>query len=238
MPAAPLLDPDVVDLWTVDLNGDAAALARAEAVLEETERARAQRIVRPHGRERFTIARAALRTILGGYLRVPAAQVGLEREPSGKPSLTEPAGLAFSLSHSHALAAIAVAARPQVGIDIEQLVRRPVPEAVWRRVLDARELACVLSVSPRQRDEAFLRHWTAKEAYVKAVGVGLAGLRGVSIIEALGTPSIASGAWSVQRFDPRPGVIGAVVVAGGPWLARQRCLSSGEPASQQGVEHE
>ena len=61
---------------------------------------------------------------------------------------------------------------------------------------------------------------------MKALGTGLAaGLRGVGVCDATATPTI-TGAWSVQRFDPRPGAVGAVAVAGGPWTARRRDLAS------------
>jgi 4'-phosphopantetheinyl transferase len=222
---------DVVDLWTIDLVGDAPTLARAGATLHERERARAERIARPLARDRFILARAALRTILGGYLGVGAADVPLREEPAGKPHLPSPEGPAFSLSHTGDLAAVAVASRARVGIDVERLARPPVAPAVLRRVLDEHELALVLAVPEAQRDEAFLRHWTAKEAYVKALGTGLAtGLRAVGIRDALTAPALAHGvavgeAWSLRRFDPGPGFVGTVAVAGGTWTARRRNLT-------------
>ncbi len=228
-------DTDVVDLWTIDLLDEGPALTRAMATLDALERARAQRIVHAPPRHRFVLARAALRAILGGYLQVAAAEVPLGQEPGGKPRLHPPAGLAFSLSHSLDLAVIAVAARARVGVDVEMLARPSVPPGVLRRVLDERELALVLDAPPAMRHEAFLRHWTAKEAYIKALGTGLAppagrgpaGLRGVAIRDALTTPTLAESVaprerFSLQRFDPRPGAVGAVAVAGGSWTARRR----------------
>ena len=229
-------DPDVVDLWSVDLDADAPALVnRALDTLDDAERSRAERIVRPLARDRFILARAALRTILGDYLQVAPARVPLGIGPAGKPhlvpsaSLRAPAaGLAFSLSHTRGLVVIAVTTRARVGVDVEMRARR-IPPGVMRRVLDEQELALVLAAPPEQRDEAFLRHWTVKEAYVKALGTGIAaGLRRVGVRDALTAPVLAAGpapdggrrpAWSVQRFDPCAGVIGAVVVAGAPWTA-------------------
>jgi len=194
--------PDVVDLWTIDLAGEIAA--------------------------RRAAARAALRTILGGYLGLEAAQVPLRTTALGKPELSPAThGPAFSLSHTGHLAVVAVAARPALGVDIE-LAERRVSLSVMKRALDEQELASVLGTPDAGRDEAFLRHWTAKEAYVKALGIGLAaGMRRVVVADALTAPRIvpadgAIDAWSAQRFDPRPGVVGAVVVAGGPWTARPR----------------
>ncbi len=231
-------DPDGVDLWSVGLGGDAPALARrALATLDDAERSRAERILRPLARDRFILARTALRTVLGGYLQVEPARVPLGAEPAGKPLLVAPAGLAFSLSHTGGVVVIAVTARARVGVDVERRGRRT-PPGVMRRVLDEQELALVLAAPAERRDEAFLRHWTVKEAYVKALGTGIAaGLRRVGVRDALTTPAPAVGAaadagdWSVQRFDPCPGVVGAVVVAGGPWTARRRDLASVATAS-------
>lgn len=217
--------PDVVDLWTADLDGAPAALARARATLDAAERARAGAILSPPARDRFVFARAALRTVLGAYLQVAAAQVPLELSRAGRPLLAGTRGLAFSLSHTGRLAVIAVTARPAIGVDIERCGRR-ISSGLMRRVLDEHELALVLATPAGRREEAFLRHWTVKEAYVKALGSGLSsGLRAVGVRDAATTPILAGapGArWSVQRCDPRPGIVGAVVAAGGAWTARPR----------------
>jgi 4'-phosphopantetheinyl transferase len=181
------MDPDVVDLWTLDA-GHADPL----------------------------------RDVLAGYLGLPPDEVPLTRTPAGKPALTIP-GPTFSLSHTGGLVVVAVTARPAVGVDVERAGRRT-SERVMRRALTDEELHSVAALPPTERAEAFLRHWTVKEAYLKAVGTGLsAGLRTVSVDGALTAPRIAAdGEWSVQRFDPRPGYLGAVVAAGPPWTPRTR----------------
>jgi 4'-phosphopantetheinyl transferase len=63
-----------------------------------------------------------------------------------------------------------VASSEPVGIDLESL--RPVSPALYARLAGQGEWAL-----GRRMDEAlFLRFWTAKEAVLKAVGKGLAGL--------------------------------------------------------------
>ena len=50
----------------------------------------------------------------------------------------------------------------------------------WARIVESYftpdELARFMALDPSQRDEAFMRGWTRKEAILKAKGVGLAGL--------------------------------------------------------------
>jgi 4'-phosphopantetheinyl transferase len=199
-------------------------------VLSEGERARFARVIRPRQRERLIVARAALRAALASYLRTAPVEVHIERGPGGKPRLSGDSGLAFNMSHSGALAVIAVTRRAAVGVDVE-LLGRALRPGVIRRALAPAELEVVQAVAEEHRGEAFLRHWTAKEAYGKALGAGLAvGMARVVIGQALTEPVLADptlvgargGDWSLQRFDPAPGAVGAVVAGGGPWRARVR----------------
>jgi 4'-phosphopantetheinyl transferase len=181
------MDPDAVDLWTLDPTPE-----------------------------------DPLRTVLATYLNVEPEAVPLTRTPTGKPQLASMRGPAFSLAHTGDLAVVAVTARPAVGVDIELAGRRAAERTIRRALTDDERRAIDALDSPDARAEAFLRHWTVKEAYVKALGTGLStGLNTVAVADALTAPRlvVADGAdrWSVQRFDPRPGVIGAVVVAGAPW---------------------
>jgi len=216
---------DEIDVWVVPLPiDDPTTEGAAIGILSVHEQRRAQRLTAPAARARFVHGRAALRQIAGAYLRVPPRRVDLVEDPNGKPRLrADPARLELSLSHTRDLAAIAVATRP-VGIDIEALDRK-VDVATMRRALLDDEFELVLAQPPDQRAEAFLRHWTVKEAYVKALGTGLAllGLRSIAVANALDAPSLpGAGAWSAQRLDPADGFVGAVVAANGPWVARRR----------------
>lgn len=83
----------------------------------------------------------------------------------GKPELSGGAGVHFNLSHAGDYAA-AVFDEGEVGIDVEQV--RRVNVNVMRRQFTAEENAYLLS-----EPDAFLRLWTRKESYCKAVGEGL-----------------------------------------------------------------
>lgn len=207
---------DEVDLWTVALTAGADDLARARELLSDAERERLTRVIRPLAQERMVLSRAALRTILAGYLQIDPRRVALTGSASAKPRLEPDPGLCFSLSHSGEVAVVAVTTRAAVGVDIEALGRH-VGLGVLRRALTAPELARVLSRPESERDESFLRLWTAREAYLKAIGIGLAGADAAK----RNAEPPATG-WSLQRFDPGPGTVGTVAVAGGPWIARGR----------------
>ena len=93
---------------------------------------------------------------------VPASQQVFVQNPWGKPLLQNREDLHFSLSHSGHWAVCALSDAP-VGVDVEQ---PRCTEAVARRFFRSDELTAL--------DPVFLtRLWTAKEAFVKALGRGL-----------------------------------------------------------------
>lgn len=91
----------------------------------------------------------------------------LEKAENGAPIPMD--GIYWSLSHKSTYVAAVVSHRP-VGIDIERI--RPVAEGVQRRTAAPAEW----ELSPNRDLGLFYRYWTAKEAVLKAVGIGLAGL--------------------------------------------------------------
>ena len=69
---------------------------------------------------------------------------------------------------------MAVGRVAHIGIDVEALDKR-VPMPVARRYFSEREVAALHALAPEDQPRRFLRLWTLKEAYLKAVGEGLAG---------------------------------------------------------------
>ncbi|OYW67510.1 MAG: hypothetical protein B7Z40_06850 [Bosea sp. 12-68-7] len=121
--------------------------------------------------------RSALRRGMGA--RILARQLGLPREAiaighdgRGRPLVAHPrgSGLHLSLATRGGVVAVALARRP-VGVDVEA-VDGSAPPPIG--VLHPDELAWLLAQPPESRALAFARLWSAKEAYVKALGTGFA----------------------------------------------------------------
>ena len=146
-------------------------------VLTEAERMRSARLARIADRINFTVTRAELRRILARELDVEPRATLLVEPLSGKPRLCASHGrpdIDFSVSHTDGMSVIALARRGRVGVDIERC--RAVPEKLKIAMeVFGGDVARSISAFPEaKRDEAFLRLWTAGEAYVKAIGTGLA----------------------------------------------------------------
>lgn len=164
---------DEVHVWRVftDRQTD---LSVARRILSAEERAKADRFRFERDRRRCVLRRAALRRILAGYLGARPDQVEFSYGRQGKPLLAAAfsrLGYHFNLSFSGELALCAVARWP-LGIDVEQ--ERLVENAglVAKHFFTAGEIA--VQTAAANPNLVFLRHWTRKEALIKATGSGLA----------------------------------------------------------------
>lgn len=203
-----------VSIWQWDL--DDPALADA-AALSLAERARAGRFVVPQAGQRFTTGRAALRQTLASLCGVPAADLVIRTGPNGKPFL--PDGPHFNLGHSGAVALFAVADFP-VGIDVEAV--RPLEPGLADLVFTQSERAYLASLSRLERQAAFFRGWTRKEAVIKANGGSIADLRAIDIL-----PEVRLPGWQVIDLAVSAGYAAAVGAPCRGWAVRWQDPGSG-----------
>lgn len=204
-----------VDVWVAPLAVPEPQHARLLACLSEAERQRTARYRFADGARRFALGRAWLRHVLGAELGLPPAAVDLPDGP-GKPRLGTSNGPCFSLARSADLAVVAVAPF-EVGVDIEHLDQAV--DGAAALACAGGEAADLHRLPAGKRTEAFLRLWTAKEAYLKGTGAGLA-VAPASVEVGVGTgPVTRVGApggarWWVRELRPRAGFVGAVSAEG------------------------
>ncbi len=193
---------DGVHAWLCDVDEVRAGLFSQsydkfwEERLSADELARAARFKSPHDRARFVSSRVILRSLLARWLDVEPNELGFDRDALGKPRLISPAAeipLHFSCSHSRGLFLVAVGPS-ELGVDVE-LVRNDFDVlAVADANFLASEAAQLRSLAGRARTIAFHRLWTAKEAFGKALGCGVApALKNVEFaLDFNGVPKLAS----------------------------------------------
>jgi 4'-phosphopantetheinyl transferase len=173
-----------VDVWYVrpEEPFGAAIIADAPRILSAAERERARRFAFDRDRDTYTAAHAMLRLALSRRARecraiIAPARWRFRTDANGRPEVCGPEarlGLRFSLSHTTGLAVCAVAIGEPVGIDAEAVDRR-VPLLLADHCLAPAERAALAALPASARPARFLEYWTLKEAFLKAVGVGLAG---------------------------------------------------------------
>jgi 4'-phosphopantetheinyl transferase len=158
-------------LWRVDL--DVMPAGDAAASLSNDEWERAHRFVFARDRNRFIAAHAALRSTLSAETGIPGAYLDFSFGPFGKPALVDPPDIRFNLSHSKSVGMIAIGTGAELGVDVELLRHMPDAEALADAHFTAHERRALAAAAPHERDLAFLRGWTRKEACLKATGMGL-----------------------------------------------------------------
>ncbi|MFG1877466.1 4'-phosphopantetheinyl transferase family protein [Sphaerisporangium sp. NPDC049003] len=190
-------------------------------MLSDAERERASQLASPTDKHRFTIAHAALRAILGRLCGVRASRLTILTEAGGRPYLALPDGrppLDFNLSHSGEWALVAVTPGSRVGVDIELI--RPDLDCLEmaKRMYQPAEVDRLHHTDPAARHTEYFALWSAKEAYVKAIGIGLAGLRDVLVNREADAPhgtvlsrTHPGALWPVRWLDAAPGYSAALV---------------------------
>jgi len=189
-----------------------AQLAEYFAVLTPEEQARAQRFVFAKHSRRFIFAHFALHQILSRYLNLPPQTIQFTKNAHGKPELLahqNPHHLEFNLSHSQDSAVIGLRTQKPIGVDIEYHSERE-----WlslaKHSFSEQEYEALKSLPLSQHQESFFHIWAQKEAFIKAIGLGLSyplktfsvsALPPASLIE---TESEEKNQWFLHSYQPHP----------------------------------
>jgi 4'-phosphopantetheinyl transferase len=227
-PSAPsliALADGAVHVWSVPLAAGPQRLARLHALLDPEERQRAARYTHLASREQYVVARSTLRVLLGRYLDCAPEDVRLEAGAQGKPALAGGAAeLHFNVSHTSGLALVALTRVGPVGIDVEHVRPMPTHLDMAERFFTPRESAALRRLPAERSVEAFFQVWTRKEAFLKALGLGLShGLERFEVTVPPDDPprilhidgSHEHGArWSLCVLDPAAGYVGTVAFEG------------------------
>ena len=216
------------DLWVASI----APFHCWESCLAEKDWSEASGYTSAESGRRFLLARSRLRAILSACTGIPAARLGFARGRYGKPRLASGQGrrLHFNASHSRDLLAVAVSAAGPVGIDIEHARRI---DSAWlaESWFSPREYASWRWLPAGFRHDAFFRLWCRKEAFIKALGLGLAmPLDQFSVsheaecAELLEVRGRRPRRWRMAAIDAGPGCAGALVTRGETGPIRRREL--------------
>jgi 4'-phosphopantetheinyl transferase len=173
IPPIPLDPPasDCLHIWLITLSGEADSFL---AILSPDEKDRAGRIRHQASRNRFCIARGAVRMILGDYLDTPPGDIRFRYGHMGKPEMIYPqAGIRFNLSHSDDLALLVLASGQDVGIDLEPVRERENLLGIAKRIFDDSTFKEFSALPNKNLVYEFKRRWTALEARAKAKGISL-----------------------------------------------------------------
>lgn len=208
------------NVWFGKLNADAEQLANFYSLMSTDERHRAARYATPLLRSRYIETRGRLRGLLANYCNCAPLGLRFAAEAHGKPFLPDYPEIAFNLSHSQHLMALAVGHRCRIGIDIEVIRARACFETLVQRCFAPEELAYWKSLPQAQQAAAFYKLWTQKEAFVKAAGRGIAIGLERCVVATQGPPRFlalpeeyaTTGDWQLIVLDLGEDASGALVI--------------------------
>ena len=234
------LPPGEIHVWSVRLDPPADRVEALGRALSDDEWARANRFRFDKHRRQYVVGRGVLRTLLAAYLGTRPELVTFSYGPRGKPFLAESFPLSpgtgeragergdgnnhlyFNLSNSDEMALVAFVRGREIGADIEYLKPMPDCEQIAERFFSESERVVLRGIPAQRKEEAFFNCWTRKEAYLKAVGEGLAApLDSFDVTLAPGEPprmltlkgdAAAASKWLFEHLCPAPDYIGAIAL--------------------------
>ena len=221
----PNLEKDRIHIWRANLDLSPQQIECLESFLSEDEIVRANKFRFARHHRRFVVARGILRKLLGSYLNINPKNLVFTYGNKGKPFLNRVAEcpLQFNLSHSHEYALFGFTFKHLIGVDLEY--QRPMPDAlkIARRFFSQQEFQMIEEVEAERRLQLFFQLWTAKEAYLKALGIGLTdSLASVEIaidrsdnsfyLSALEQDAEVSSKWSLYTCVPAENYTAAIAV--------------------------
>ncbi|MFQ6669605.1 hypothetical protein Gotur_034792 [Gossypium turneri] len=166
-----------------------ALLNRYSELLSPCERENVNRMSGDQLKKRALLARALVRTTIARYqtnCEINPRSLKFRKNIYGKPEVEwhkddnfSPPPLHFNISHTSSMIACGVTINAPIGIDVEEKQRKLKNDiiAFAQRYFSPYEVKLLTSISdPEVRRQEFIKLWTLKEAYVKALGKGFSAM--------------------------------------------------------------
>ncbi len=187
-----------IHLWWVSLTIENAQLKAFEKRLSDHQKEKARRFPDEQKRRFYIAGRGYLTQLLAHYLPDNASSE-LCFGKQGKPSLkSDSCRVHFNFTDTCGFGLFAFSSSSELGVDVENINRSGNYSAIIKRRFSPEE-----QYIANESNDAFLRCWTRKEAYGKAMGTGLNyPLREHTLCEDLSQNSFQSpdGKWLGQQF--------------------------------------
>lgn len=194
--------------------------------MDAEDRQRADQFLKPTSRNQHVVGRGMARRLLSGESIDPRS-IQFAIENHGKPYVVKPdaAKRPFNVAHTDGLVLCGIGndSHRSVGVDVERLDRRTDPELAERYFSQPEIDYLRQCQAESERRETFLKIWTLKESFIKAIGTGLQtpladfAFRAIDtatpVIELLNPDLDRGERWQFFSFRPRPGFIAAIAVA-------------------------
>ena len=170
------LDGVYIDVWRSRMDLPESEIRKFHETLSQQEQERAEKFTFPDKFEEYVVTRGLLRTALSHVLEQSPDAFSFEYTTEKKPYLAKKFDgqcVSFNVSHSNGQSLVAISLDRNIGIDIEKIRNDVEHEKLAKRFFSLAEYEA-LKQYEGDTAQAFFAAWTRKEAFVKAVGKGIA----------------------------------------------------------------
>ncbi|MBM6804467.1 4'-phosphopantetheinyl transferase superfamily protein, partial [Mediterraneibacter glycyrrhizinilyticus] len=163
------LCPEEVHLWLIRWHKIENWIVNHWSLLEKPDEIYVERFKVQEDRFRSAAGKIITKLLASKYLHIPLNCISIRTGNYGKPEIVlgKSPHLAFSISHSGDYVVLAFGLKRVIGVDVEQVKELPEYLELAQHFFTQEESSEIKEI------RHFYNYWTAKEAYVKALGVGL-----------------------------------------------------------------
>lgn len=163
---------DDIQIWSISLDSNEKFRDACLNALGEKGRERINYFKFKQVQESYIISQGGLRLLLSHYLNIPADKIQIGKLSKGKPYSIDNPKLRFNMSNSGRRVVYAFSMDEEIGIDLERLRELSDLDELIEKNYNSYERDYINKL-PEQRSYRFFKFWTIKEAYLKAIGVGM-----------------------------------------------------------------
>lgn len=165
------------------------------SILSDQEKTYTERFFKYDDKMRSIAARVIVKILLSKLLNILPENININKTEFGKPYVNNNKGINFSISHSGEYVSVAFSTR-NIGIDIEKISDSCDYLNIAKNFFTKNESNIITAEG---NINLFYQYWTAKEAFVKAIGEGL--YRDLSTFDVTGDYIIENNhKWKVLKF--------------------------------------
>lgn len=161
-----------IQIWSISLDAEKKLRSACLNALGESGRERISFFKFKQIQENYIISQGGLRLLLAYYLGIHPEELQVGRLSKGKPYSIDNERLKFNMSNSGRRVVYAFNLDDEIGIDLERIRELSDLDELIEKNYSITEQNYINKLA-NQRLYRFFKFWTIKEAYLKAIGVGM-----------------------------------------------------------------
>lgn len=161
------------NVFIADMDSSDIHLPTLEAWLSCEEKTKAKGFTGEVLKSRYIISHGILRLLLSKYLLAEPVDIQYDYNEFGKPFCRNNTKLYFNMSHSNQYVCYVFSESAVVGIDLEYKKEIPELERFLSEIATPQEILALSTIKRAEKMNYVYKIWTIKEAFLKALGLGL-----------------------------------------------------------------